>query len=83
MVFGALVAQAQDRGGLAVAGQERGDVAVLAAVADEGLAEAGPAGRDVAVIRRVTAFRVCWSGVCGTLSMMAGEPRPPAVPGCR
>jgi hypothetical protein len=30
-----------------VAGQERGDVAVLAAVAHEGFAEAGPAGRDV------------------------------------
>ena len=43
VVFGALVAQAQDRGGLGAAGQERGDVAVLAAVADEGLAEAGPA----------------------------------------
>ena len=28
-------------------GQERGDLAVLAAVADEGFAEAGPAGRDV------------------------------------
>ena len=47
VVGGALVAQAQDRGGLAVAGQQRGDVAVLPAVADEGLAEAGPAGRDV------------------------------------
>jgi hypothetical protein len=33
VVFGALVAQAQDRGGLGAAGQERGDVAVLAAVA--------------------------------------------------
>jgi hypothetical protein len=47
VVGGALVAQAQDRGGLAVPGQQRGDVAVLAAVADEGLAEAGPAGPDV------------------------------------
>ena len=44
---GALPAEAQDRGGFAVAGQEGRDVAVLAAVADEGLAEAGPAGRDV------------------------------------
>src|SRR5579859_5492840 len=24
------------------------------------------------MIRRVTALRVCWSGVCGTLFMMAG-----------
>jgi hypothetical protein len=39
-VGGALVAQAQDGHGLAVAGQAGGDVAVLAAVADEGLAEA-------------------------------------------
>jgi hypothetical protein len=46
-VGGALVAQAQDRGGVAMAGQERGDVAVLAAVADEGLAESGPAACDV------------------------------------
>ena len=30
-----------------MSGQERGDVAVLAAVADEGFAEAGLAGRDV------------------------------------
>ena len=45
--WGALVTQAEDGRGLAVAGQERGDVAVLAAVADEGLAEVGPAGRDV------------------------------------
>lgn len=30
-----------------------------------------------AIIRRVTALRVGWSGVCGTLSMMAGgSPRP-------
>ena len=47
VVGGALVAQAQDRGGLAVPGQQRGDVAVLPAVADEGLAEAGPAGRHM------------------------------------
>ena len=33
--------------GLGVAGQEHGDVAVLAAVADSGLAEAGPAACDV------------------------------------
>ena len=64
-----------------MAGQERGDVAVLAAVAYLGLAEAGPAAVTWAVIRRVTAFRVCWSGVCGTLSMMAGAAS--AVPGCR
>jgi hypothetical protein len=92
-VGGALVAQAQDGRGLAVAGQERGDVAVLAAVADEGLAEAGPAGRDVGDVRAVTALRVCWSGVCGTLSMMAGAPAVPGyllteripadAPGCR
>src|SRR5213083_3075052 len=44
---GALPAEAQDRGGLAVAGQAGRGVAVLAAVADEGLAEAGPACRDV------------------------------------
>ena len=53
-------------------GQQRGDVAVLPAVADEGLAEAGPAAVTWAMIRWVTALRVCWSGVCGTLSMMAG-----------
>src|SRR5260370_40212509 len=29
------------------------------------------------MIRRVTALRVCWSGVCGTLSMMAGGSRRP------
>jgi hypothetical protein len=45
VVGGALVAQAEDGRGLGPAGQERGDVAVLASVADEGLAEAGPAGR--------------------------------------
>jgi hypothetical protein len=44
VVGGALVVQAQDRGGAGAAGQERGDVAVLAAVARERLAEAGPAG---------------------------------------
>ena len=40
-VGGSLVAQAQDGRGPGAAGQERGDVAVLAAVADERLAEAG------------------------------------------
>jgi hypothetical protein len=62
-----------------VSGQERGDLAVLAAVADEGFAEAGQPAVTWAVIRRVTALRVCRSGACGTLSMMAGDP---AVPGC-
>src|ERR1700722_12900860 len=80
---GAQVAQAQDRGGLAVPGQERGDVAVLPAVADEGLAEAGQPAVTWVMIRRVTAFRVCGSGACGTLSMMAGanagRPCPPAI----
>ena len=33
-----------------------------------------------AVIRAVTALRACWSGVCGTLSMMAGPRLPPACP---
>src|SRR5260221_905158 len=40
-------AGAGDRRGLAVAGQEGGDVAVLSAVGHDGLAEAGPAGGDV------------------------------------
>jgi len=66
-----LVAQAQDRRGLAVAGQEGGDVAVPSAVAHDGLAEAGQPRLTWAMIRRVTAVRVCWPGVSGTLSMMA------------
>jgi hypothetical protein len=33
-----------------------------------------------AMIRRVRAFRVCGSGVCGTVSMMAGDPAVPGYP---
>jgi hypothetical protein len=41
LVGGALVAQAQDVRGLAVSGQQRGDVAVEAAVTDEGSSRRG------------------------------------------
>src|SRR6185437_382330 len=42
-----LVAQPQDRGRLAIAGQLGGDVAESSAVAEDGCAEAGPAAPDV------------------------------------
>jgi hypothetical protein len=63
-----------------VSGQERGDVAVLTAVADEGLAEAGPAAGDMVGDPAGDGVRVCGSGDCGTLSMMAGDPAVPGYP---
>ncbi len=66
-----LVAQAQDRRGLVVAGQEGGDVAVPSVVADDGLAEAGPAARDVGDDPLGDGGAGLRAGVSGTLSMMA------------
>jgi len=57
-----LVAQAQDRRGLVMAGQEGGDVAVPSVVADDGLAEGGQPRVTWAMIRWVTAVRVCGPG---------------------
>lgn len=66
-----MVAQAQDRLGLTLAGEAGGDIAELPAVGHDRFAEAGPAPPDMGGDPRGDGGAGLWAGVSGTSDMMA------------